>query len=184
MRYPSERRPHNNCLSGCYLTFAWLLRDAWLHSCEWRQRPLSCERVTSFYSLFAALRLHAGTRAFNVLFGLEFLILLLKVFVERLGEYQVYFLSQIDLSHLELAQVVRHHSVSEVGVYHLLQEDHVFAGELAEALVESPANLWVTPISAIDHLLDVVFAIVKVLNEFPEVFEHQLPVGQNLLVLH
>jgi hypothetical protein len=61
--------------------------------------------ANTFSSLFAALRLHAGTRVFDVLFGLEFLVLLLEVFVERISKNVVDFLGQIDLSHLQLAQV-------------------------------------------------------------------------------
>jgi hypothetical protein len=57
------------------------------------------------FSLFTSLRLHAGTRAFCVLFGLEFLVLLLEVFVERLSKNIVDLLSQGNLCHLELAQV-------------------------------------------------------------------------------
>tara|TARA_B110000285_G_scaffold189740_1_gene216578 strand:- start:55 stop:333 length:279 start_codon:yes stop_codon:yes gene_type:complete len=86
------------------------------------------------------------------------------------------------LGHLQLDQVVLDHCVLEVSLHQLLQEHHVFSRELAQTFVQSPGDLWVSLNPAIGHFLDVVLAVIQIIDECFEVLDHKLPVGQNLLV--
>lgn len=116
------------------------------------------------------------------MFVLEFLVLLKEEFVKRLGEHIIYLSCQLNLSHLQLNQVVLDHRVLEVGVHHLLQESHVLSRELAQTLIESPGDLRVSLDFPTLHVVDVIFAVIQIIDERFEIFEHQLSVGQNLLV--
>ena len=106
------------------------------------------------------------------MFVLEFLVLLKEVFVQRLGKHIIYLSCQLNLSHLKLNQVVLDHRVLEVGVHHLLQESHVLSRELAQALIESPSDLRVSLDFPTLHVVDVIFAVIQIIDERFKIFEH------------
>jgi len=84
------------------------------------------------------------------LFGLEFLVDSQYVLVEGLREQEVDLLGQVDLGHLQLGEVVRHHTVLVVRDHHLLQDGQVLASELTEALVDFTPNSRVVSLRSID----------------------------------
>ena len=53
-----------------------------------------------------------------VLLILEFLVLVLNVLVQRLDEEVVDLLREINLGHLQLGQIIRHHCIVEVCQHH------------------------------------------------------------------
>ena len=69
-------------------------------------------------SLFLAL----GLGWLLVLLGLESVVLMKEVVVERSSEHGVDLLGEGQLGHLQLAQAVGHGSSTHVGADHLLQE--------------------------------------------------------------
>ena len=115
--------------------------------------------------------------------GLEFLVDCQDVAVERLREEVVDLLGEVDLGHLQLCQIVCHHSVFVIGDDHLFEDRHVFAGELTEALVDRSADARIIRLLAINDVLDVIVALVKPFTQLPEIPLHQLPILQHLLVL-
>jgi hypothetical protein len=113
---------------------------------------------------------------------LEFLVLLEEEFVQRFCKHVVYLSRQLNLGHLQLNQVVLDHCVLEVSLHQLLQKNHVFGRELAQTFVQRPSDLRVSLDLAIRDVIDVVFAVIQIIDQSFEVLEHQLPVRQNLLV--
>jgi len=107
-----------------------------------------------------------------------------EVLVEGLGEDRVDLFSKMDLSHLQLGQVVGHHCILEVGVHHFFKKTHVFAIKLTHALVNQSAYLGVTCLFVINDILDIVFTVSQIFDEFAHIFEHHFSVGKNLLTLH
>ena len=99
-----------------------------------------------------------------VLFALEFLVYVENVLVQRLREQVVNLLCQVDLSHLQFREVVCHDSVLVIAINHLLQDGHVFARELTQAIVDGPSNSWVSHLLAVNDVLDEVVALIQILN--------------------
>jgi hypothetical protein len=114
---------------------------------------------TTSCSLLLAFALGNGC---TVLFVLEALVLMKEVVVEGLAEDAVDLLCQLNLCGLELAQVLSHHGVFEVGVHHGLEDVHVFGVELAHAFVQKTTDFRVANFFFFDHFLDVVFAVCEV----------------------
>lgn len=117
------------------------------------------------------------------MFGLEFLVDCENVLVQGLREQVVDFLGQVDLSHLELGEVVGHDCVFVVGDNHLLKDCQVLARELPKALVYFPSDVWIVLLLSIDDLLNVVITLVKALTQLPKISLHQFPILQHLLIL-
>ena len=105
------------------------------------------------------------------------------VVIKWLRENAIDLLCQVDLSKLQLWQVVCHHGVLEISLHHLFQEDHIATAELTKALVQENSNLRVTSLFVINHRLNIIFAFTQAFNELMQVFEHKLSVWEDLLVL-
>lgn len=133
------------------------------------------------YSLFLSLGLRSTRTCRNfsrvlILSRLESLVLMKDVVVEGLGEDTIDLLSQVDLGQLQLGQVVGHHCVLEVGLNHLLEQDHVTVAELSQTLVEKNTNIRIPSLLIVNNRLNVIFALPKTLNEFLQILEHKLSV--------
>ena len=75
--------------------------------------------------------------------------------VERLDEQVIDFLSEGDLSHLKLGQIVRQHGIPEVLMNHLLEQLHIIGIELRETIVYHPGNISILGLSTLKTLDDV-----------------------------
>jgi len=111
------------------------------------------------------------------LFVLEFLVLLIEVFIERLRENVVNFLCQFDLSHLQLDEVVRNHGILEISMHKLFQKLHIFTCKLTQTFIKFSTNLWVPLNFSTAYVGDIALTIFKIFNEFFEILKHELPVG-------
>ena len=60
-----------------------------------------------------------------VLLILEFLVLVLNVLVQGLDEQVVDLLRKINLGHLQLGKIIRHHCIVEVRQHHRLKQLHI-----------------------------------------------------------
>jgi len=65
----------------------------------------------------------------------------------------------------------------------LLEDGHVFVGELAKAFVDGPADTGIVSLLAVNNILDVVIALIKALAKLPKIPLHQLSILQHLLIL-
>lgn len=93
-------------------------------------------------------------------FGLNFLGLLSYEVVQLRAEGIIDLLSQRDLSHLELSQVVGHNCVLEVGLHHLFESSDVLLREDAHALVDQVSHFHVFILFSIHHILNVPLALL------------------------
>jgi hypothetical protein len=124
-----------------------------------------------------------GSRGDIVLLILEFRVLVLNVLVQRLDEQVVDLLREINLRHLQLGQIIRHHCIVEVRQHHRLQQLHIALAELTDALVYDASNVGVLCLLASQHVVNVFFALSEVINQSREIEKHNLTVGHDLLVL-
>ena len=81
------------------------------------------------------------------------------VFVEGQGENVVYFLCQVDLSHLQFRQIVCHHRVLEIGVYHFFKQKHILARKLTQSLIQQVTDFGVTSLFAVNDALNIKLAL-------------------------
>lgn len=79
----------------------------------------------------------------TVLLILEFSVLVLNVLVQRLDEQVVDLLREVNLGHLQLGKIIRHHCIVEVRQHHGLKQLHIARCELAEALIDGTGNVGV-----------------------------------------
>jgi hypothetical protein len=84
---------------------------------------------------------------------------------------------------LQLRQVANHQRILVVGHDHGLEHGHVVRGELAEAVVHHATHVAVSCHFAVDHVLDVVFTLLQVVDDFLEVLQHEVFVREKLLTL-
>lgn len=112
------------------------------------------------YSLFLSFDFGHGL----ILFVLETLVLLEEVVIEGFGENTVYLFSQVDLSHLEFAETVSHHCITQVLINHLFKQAHVFLTELAQTLVDKSAYLWISLLVFINDTLNVILAVLQIVD--------------------
>jgi len=102
---------------------------------------------------------------------------------DAFSEDLIEFFGDAQLMLLQLRQVANHQGILVVGHDHGLENGHVARGELAEAVVHHAAQVTFALHVAIDHVLDVVLALLQVVDDFLEVLKHEVFVREQLLTL-
>ena len=104
--------------------------------------------------------------------------------VNTLHKDIVQFLCHCDLSVLQLSKSVDHDGIMEVLLNHGLKELQIVSAELADALVQGVSHFWISLTLTSDNRVNVLLALLHVQAELSHVSEHELSVGEKLLVLH